>query len=80
MEKNGIYTNKLTDKTPEWIVCKIGIKVDELPKPNDKGYINIDICRAKDGRLYAKLNDYGLKKEEENITNANEIEVNEIPF
>ena len=83
-EKNGIYNNKLSEKTPSWIICKIGIKVDELPKPNDKGYINIDICRSKDGSYYyPKLNDFQPKKEEEeDITNADKIDVDEniIPF
>lgn len=81
-EKNGIYNSKLPKNTPEWIICKIGIKVDELPKPNEKGYINIDICKSKDGYYYPRLNTWNPEKKEENITNADKIDVDidSVPF
>ena len=78
-EKNGLYPKKRTEKTPEWIICSFGIKLDELPKPNDKGYINIDICsKSQFGGYYPKINEYKpVKKEEENIVNFGD---QEIPF
>ena len=79
-EKNGIYTSKMPQNTPDWIICNIGIKPDELPEPNEKGYINIDICRSKDGYYYARLNDWKPeKKEEENIVKFNDG-TDEVPF
>lgn len=79
-EKNGLYPKKLTDKTPEWIVCSFGIKLDELPAPNEKGYINIDICKSQYGGYYPKINDYKKPTNEENIVKFNDNGSNEVPF
>ena len=81
-EENGIYNKKRTEKTPDWIVCQLGIKVDEL-KPNDKGYVNIDICKSKDGSYcYPKINEWQPTKKEEKKETENIVEFidEEVPF
>ena len=78
-KENGIYTKKRTGKEPEWIKCSFGIKVDEL-KPNESGYVNIDICVSKDGSyFYPKINDWKPQKQE-NIVKFKEDETEEVPF
>ena len=48
---------KRHSKAPEWLVCSLGIKVDEfknwLVKEQEGEYINVDIKIAKSGTMYA---------------------------
>ena len=57
---DGLYVN---DAKPDFIPCKLSIQADRFcefvqANKNDKGYVNIDVCRSKEGKLYAKLNDF----------------------
>lgn len=75
METKGIYTTKRTDKTPEWVVLKFGIKIDDVKQfINDKGYLNIQVLKSKAGNVYAAIDDY--KKEEP----KGQIPDEEVPF
>lgn len=77
-KENGIYVKKKTEKTPKWIICQFGLKISEL-KPNENGYVNIDICTSQDGSyVYPKINDWTPNKKEENIVTFKNDE--EIPF
>lgn len=41
-------------------IIKIGVKMDEFQQNpvNERGYVNIDILTSKEGKKYAKINDY----------------------
>ena len=41
-------------------IIKLGIKKDEFDTNpfDDRGWLNIDILTSKDGKKYAKVNDY----------------------
>lgn len=41
-------------------IIKLGVNMDEfkLNPVNERGYINIDILTSKEGKKYAKINDY----------------------
>lgn len=51
-------------------IIKIGINLEEFKQNpiNERGYINIDILTSKEGKKYAKINDY--KKEETQETTS----------
>ena len=57
------------DAKPEWMPCKLSIKVEEfvnwLAEHDNNGWVNIDINRSKQGKLYATLNDWKPKKVDE---------------
>lgn len=42
----------------------IGLKASDLPKPNDRGYINLTIGKKKDkdGEYWVAINDYDPAK------------------
>ena len=70
----GIYASELGPKTPDWVLAKFGIKVDELEwlsnqfkaaKAEGKEYVNFDVLRSKKtGKPYVALDTY-VKKERE---------------
>lgn len=41
-------------------IIKLGVNLEEfkLNPVNERGYINIDILTSKEGKKYAKINDY----------------------
>ena len=83
MESNTIFVdgmefNKPSDKPPEFIKGKISIHAARLTAfieehKNERGYLNIDLCKSAKGNLYLKLNTY--KKE-----GAPTLEASDIPF
>lgn len=50
---------KRRDNAPEWVVGSISIKVDDFTqfcKDNaDKGWVNLEVKKAKSGKFYAEL-------------------------
>lgn len=65
-----------TQPTQYGEIIKLGINKDEfLQNPfNERGWVNIDIFTSKEGKKYAKINDF--KSGGENLTPTDE----EIPF
>ncbi len=64
----GFYFDKASEKAPDFVKGKVGIKVDDFikyleEKKNEKGYVNIDLLESKEGKYYAKLNEYKPKTE-----------------
>lgn len=58
-------------------IIKLGINKDEfLQNPfNERGWVNIDILTSKEGKKYAKINDYKATNEDNS-----EVDTEEIPF
>ena len=54
-----------TQETKYGEIIKIGINLEEFKQNpvNERGYINIDIMTSKEGKKYAKINDYKPKEE-----------------
>ena len=48
-------------------IIKLGVNMEEFKQNpiNERGYVNIDIFTSKEGKKYAKINDYKGKTEEE---------------
>ena len=64
----GMYFEKPTPGSPEWIKGKISVKVVEFNQFAEKyvknsGYINIDLKKSKAGKLYLELNDWTPSKQ-----------------
>ena len=71
---NGLYIKPRSPNTPDWVIAKFGIKVDELDwfsaqvkdaKAAGKDFINIDIRRGKTGKVYMALDTFEPKKKGE---------------
>jgi len=54
----GMYVDTISTKYGE--IIKVGINRDKFleNKFNDKGYINIELKKSKEGKLYASINEY----------------------
>lgn len=60
---NGIKFEKPKEGTPDFIKGKISINVLDFSmwmeaNKNERGWINIDLKKSKEGKLYLQLNDY----------------------
>lgn len=92
----GLYVDRKAD-APEFVVARLGVKVEDFANfirqnKNEKGYVNIDILRSRDGEsLYAALNTYsssapekfsdGVREDFKKIQYPkDEIDANNIPF
>jgi hypothetical protein len=55
---NGLIC-KRRDNAPEFVVANLSVKVDEfvafLQEHQDKGWVNIDMCVSRGGKMYASL-------------------------
>lgn len=59
----GIFFNPRTPNMPDFVKGKISIKAeDAIPwikaNANEKGYVNIDLLKSKEGKLYLKVNSF----------------------
>lgn len=64
----GLYISDW--KKPDWVKLSFSLKVEDFKEfisenVNDKGYVNIDVCESREGKLYAALNEYKSEKKEE---------------
>lgn len=73
---NGVFFSKPRNGAPEFVKGSVSIKVDDaipmLQKfKNEKGYVNLDLLKSKEGKLYFSVNTYKPKEE---------LKENDIPF
>lgn len=86
----GLYINKKSDKTPYFIKLRLSVKSKEFvgflkEYTNESGYVNFDLVKSKDGKLYFKLNTW--KKEDgrddkgfADSQNVDDVNPDDIPF
>ena len=58
---DGIYFDAPREGAPEFVKGKVSIKVDKAllflkQHENEKGYVNLDLLKSKEGKLYFQLN------------------------
>ena len=78
------FNIKKRENAPDFVFGSFGCKLNELKDfVNDKGYVNFDILKGKEGGYYVKISDYGLKnsvsKSDTQVLNFKENEEN-LPF
>jgi hypothetical protein len=84
---NGLFVSK-RDNSPDFVKANLAFNekfITYLQENfNDKGYVNVDVLESKEGKLYAKLNDWkpdaSMKKEEPKEETKEEINLSQIPF
>lgn len=67
---NGIRFEKPREGSPDFVKGRLSFKVDEavafLEKyKNEKGWLNCDLKKSKEGKLYLELNQFKPKTSEE---------------
>ena len=88
----GLFTSR-RDNSPEFVKANLSFRTEQFIKwlkanTNDKGYCNVDILESKEGKLYAKLNDWKpsekFVKNEDGSLETEEVEdelnIQNIPF
>ncbi len=73
MSKEKVFADGFLFKTrenqPEWVVGQMSVKVDEaisFLKENQKnGWVNLNVNKARSGKLYVELDTFEPKKKEE---------------
>ena len=78
------FNIKKRENAPDFVFGSFGCKLNELKDfVNDKGYVNFDILKGKEGGYYVKISDYGIKssvtKPDTQVLNFKENEEN-LPF
>jgi len=87
---DGMFVSR-RDGAPDFVVCSLGFKVDEIieflkKKANDKGWVNADILMSKTTNgLYAKLDTYVPKEQngaphQASAPSGQNNDVDDIPF
>lgn len=62
---NGLYSNVVSDKAPDWVLANQSIHIEKLitwltenkALANDKGYINITTKLSKGGKRYIAVDE-----------------------
>lgn len=89
MEKNKIFADgfifKRPDNTPDFIVGKMSVKVDEainfLKTHTKNGWVNMGIKKAKSGKFYMELDTWEPKQQEAKQEFKQEVkQTNDLPF
>jgi len=64
---SGIFYNDPRENAPDFVKGSISIKKDDAlewldkEKPNDKGYVNLDLLISRENKPYLTVNEYHLK-------------------
>ena len=82
----GIYFNEPRESAPDFVLGRISFQSERARKflednANQKGYVNVDIKRSKDGKIYCELNTWQPKgeKKPEKVQEPEQFD-DEIPF
>lgn len=83
---SGLFVFSPHEKAPDFVKARLSLSPDRLAEwlaankdlANEKGFIPIDILEGKDGRWYAKVNDW--KPEEREEVPSDEINPDDVPF
>ncbi|NTW21909.1 MAG: hypothetical protein HGA42_21080 [Nostocales cyanobacterium W4_Combined_metabat2_030] len=64
---DGLFVSR-REQAPDFVKANLSFQADKfyqymLGTQNEKGYVNVDILESKEGKLYAKLNDFKPKEE-----------------
>lgn len=78
----GLFVSR-RDNAPDFVKANLSFKVEQFTeylksKVNEKGYVNIDIKESKDGRLYADLNDWKPRTDNEELPSGHAEEYPDI--
>lgn len=86
----GIYFERPREGSPEFVKGRINIKVPDLipfinEHQNNAGYVNLDLKKSKEGKLYLELNTWKPtpkveEKREPTIDPVTGVDTNDIPF
>ena len=82
----GIVPSDPSPKAPDFVVMKMGVNVDSLKEwlaahpANDKGWINMEVLRKKDGSGLYVVQDTWQPTEKSLKPKFDDKELEEIPF
>lgn len=67
---SGFYFDRPKEGAPEFVKGKLSIKVAEAidllkTHQNEAGYVNLDLLKSKEGKLYMTVNTWKPEKKEE---------------
>jgi hypothetical protein len=74
----GFYFDKPREGAPDFVKGKLSVKVAEAVEllkkyENNAGYVNLDLLKSKEGKLYFTVNTWQPEKKDE-------IEAADVPF
>ena len=72
-KKEKVFTEgliaKRNDKAPDYVICNLSVRVDEfkafIDKHSKNGWVNLDVLRSKNGKIYSELSTFEAKKKDE---------------
>jgi len=67
---DGLLVSKPSENAPDFIKLNFGAKVDQLTEflnkhKDSKGWVNFNLKKSKEGKLYLALNTWNKSKKEE---------------
>lgn len=66
---DGLFFKKKRDNAPDFVKGHVGMKVDDLVEflkkhKKEDGWVNVDLLKSKEGKLYFKLDDWKPDKKD----------------
>lgn len=68
----GIFVKDPSENAPKYVIANLGFKVEDLKAwldetskeiENYKGFVNANLLRSKEGKLYMKVNEWSKKED-----------------
>jgi hypothetical protein len=73
----GFIWKKPADNAPDFVKGKISIKVSEFKNWLDENvnndWVNLDVLKSKEGKIYAKKNDWKPEKKDDDVISAENL-------
>ena len=81
---NGMIIKAPHQNAPSFVKCGISIKVEEfityLKQHDNNGWVNLDMLKSQEGKLYVKLNDWKPEGQQKQNNNSASNFSDDIPF
>ena len=86
---SGLFVFAPNPKAPDFVKARLSVSPESLSKwleenkglANEKGFIAIDVLEGKDGKWYAKVNDFKpTQKSVVETANDGDLDLSDIPF
>jgi hypothetical protein len=81
---NGLIVKKAPEGAPDFVKCKLSFKVEDmvafLNEHNNEGWVNAEIKSSKKGGLYAQLDTWKKKLEEQPAPAEQSQDPDDLPF
>ena len=78
---DGFFVKDKHPNAPDFVICKISMKKAEVAawlQAWDEEWVNLDVKRSKDGKLYAQIDEW--KPQTGSKADSQDVALDDVPF